>query len=702
MNLIYEIGTEELPAGEVESARAALATLFVNGATAARLSFGAVRTYATPRRLALHVTDIAEVAETIEEVISGPASKVAFDANGTPTRAAEGFAKGLGVDPSTLIRVTTPKGEYVAARVVRQGRAARDVITEILRTAPGSIAWKRSMRWAWSEATFARPVHWIVALLGDDVLDVGFGDILAGRTSRGHRFLSPGPVAIENADTYLSALRQAHVIADVDERRDAIRRGVAELSVNAGLVPIADEGLIDEVVHLVELPVPLLGYFDENLLEVPREVLITTMRAHQRYFAAERADGNLANVFIFISNMVVDDPSVIIAGNLRVLRARLEDARFFYREDRKKPLSMRVDALGDVVYIDRLGSVLDRTRRIERLAEALAPMLYPGDDVAAADARRAAHLCKADLVTGMVYQFPELQGTMGRYYAVAAGERGAVATAIEEHYRPRGASDAPPTTGAGVIVSIAEKLDALVGCFALGLIPSGSADPYALRRSALGVVRTAIAHGLRFQMADALAIAFDGLPGGLRDRAQVLGETGEFVKSRLRALLAADAPTDVVDSVAEVVLDDLPTAPARVAALASLRGHTDFEPLAVAFKRVVNIVRKAADEDSELGTALLGGTAGVDATLLVEPAEQRLLEAVDSASARVAASIAAGEFAAVAATLVALKPAIDAFFDDVLVNATDPALRRARLALLARTRSLFVCFADISRIQVAG
>lgn len=444
MNLLFELGTEELPAGEVETARAAIAAHFTRGAAEARLQHGAVRTYATPRRLALHVENIAPVATTVEETVLGPAARAGFDADGKPTRAAEGFARSQGVDPASLIRVDTPKGEYVAARVVRGGQPAGDIVTALLNSAAPSIPWKRSMRWAWSETTFARPVHWIVALLGDNVLPVSFAGIDAGRTTFGHRFLSPGPITLRTPDTYIASLRAADVIADVEERRATIRLGVAEAAKAAGLSAIVDDELIDEVVHLVELPVPLLGRFDEELLEVPREVLITSMRTHQRYFAVEQHPGVLANAFVFISNMRVARPEVVTAGNLRVLRARLEDARFFYREDRKKSLEARVASLADVVYIDRIGSVADRTLRITSLATRLAALLYPGDASTQGHATRAAELCKADLVTGMVYQFPELQGIMGRYYALADGEAREVAIAIEEHYRPRGASDAPP------------------------------------------------------------------------------------------------------------------------------------------------------------------------------------------------------------------------------------------------------------------
>jgi glycyl-tRNA synthetase beta chain len=398
--------------------------------------------------------------------------------------------------------------------------------------------------------------------------------------------------------------------------------------------------------------------------------------------------------------MEVTEPSVVVAGNLRVLRARLEDARFFFREDAKKGLAARVPELGRVTYIDQLGSVLDRVSRIEALVAPLAEALYPGDADIAATAARAAHLCKADLVTGMVYEFPELQGTMGRYYAAAEGETAAVAEAIEAHYRPRGASDEPATEPAGVVVAMADKLDAIAGCYAVGLVPSGSADPYALRRAALGIVRTAMHHGLRLNIDALVRAALAALPDTVVfDHDVVAGEIVEFIRGRLRALLAADAATDVVDAVVSVTLDDMPAAPRRVEVVSRMRDNADFEPLAAAFKRVVNILRKAVDEGSDFATLLTADSFAVDVALLDTGSEAALFAAVNAAEPAVLAGLDAGNDEAVAERLIALKGPIDAFFDDVMVNTEDIHVRRNRLHLLARVRALFARFADISRIQ---
>lgn len=703
MKLLFEIGVEELPAGELDMALATLAKHLTDGAAEHRLTIGTVRTLGTPRRLTVIVDDVAATAETVQETVTGPSAKAAFDADGNPTRAAQGFARGKGVDPSALIRVETPKGEYVAAVVTHEGRPAAEILTELLNSAFGAIPWKRSMRWGWGTDAFSRPVMWIVALLGEDVLPVSFGGRDAGRTTRGHRFMAPDPIELPSPEGYEAKLREAKVFADVDERREAIRERVRALVLAEGLTPIEDEDLLDEVVHLVEWPVPLLGTFDEELLEVPREVLVMSMASHQKYFAVEKAPGELSNHFVFVSNMEVPDPSVVVAGNLRVLRARLEDARFFYREDAKKGLAARVPELGRVTYIDQLGSVLDRVGRIEALVGPLAEALYPGDADVAATAARAAHLCKADLVTGMVYEFPELQGTMGRYYATAEGETPAVAEAIEAHYQPRGASDDPAATPAGVLVALADKLDAIAGCFAIGLVPSGSADPYALRRAALGIVRTALHHGLRFDLRALVDAALAGLPDAVAFDADAVAEDiVGFVQGRLRALLAADAPTDVVDAVVSVTLDDMPAAPRRVEVVARMRDNADFEPLAAAFKRVVNIVRKAVDEGGAFADLLTANTFDIDTARLDDGAEAGLHAAVEAAATQVDTALDAGDDEAVAACLIGLKGPIDAFFDDVMVNTDDPDVRANRLTLLARVRALFNRFADISRIQATA
>ena len=691
LELLFEIGTEELPPGEIVPALQALEAHLVARCRDNRLAIGAVRTYATPRRLAVVVSDVAPRGEDAEELAMGPSAKAAFDADGNPSKAALGFARSRGVDIDAIERVDTPRGEYIAARIRQEGRPAAQVLTEALNAAFAAIPWKRSMRWGWADESFSRPVHWIVALLGGAVLPVSFAGIDAGDLTRGHRFLAPDPLRVTDAAQWQRALLDAKVVVDLDARRDAVREGVRATVTAAGLRPLLDEDLVEEVVHLVEWPVPLLGRFPEELLEVPREVLITSMKTHQRYFAAEDTDGALANAFCFISNMVVPDPAVVVAGNLRVLRARLEDARFFWKEDRRRRLEERVGDLATVRYIDGLGTLRDRADRLVALAGALADTLYPGDGQTATDARRAALLAKADLTTAMVYEFPELQGTMGRYYAAADGESDAVCAAIEEHYMPRGASDAAPRSRAGVVVALADKLDALAGCFALGLIPSGSADPYALRRATIGLLRVAIEHGLRFRPEQLFRQAWAALPAGaIRPEDETIAQLTQFLRERLRALLG-EYGTEVATAVVATLDDDIPSLPERARVLRDLRGHDDFDALAAGFKRVVNIVARAEED----GTVI---TADLRPDLLLEPAEQALAAALTQAQATLAAALPDRDFDTVARTLVQLKQPIDRFFDEVLVNADDAAVRTNRLVLLARLRAAFLAFADISLI----
>lgn len=701
MDLLFEIGTEELPSGEVDMAVAAIADHVRNEAAKARLQIGAVETWATPRRLAIIVRDIAARGEDVEELAMGPAAKVAFDADGNLTKAAIGFAKGKGVAPEAIQRVETPKGEYIAVTVREEGRPAVDVLTDILNRSFTAIPWKRSMRWGWGEESFSRPVHWIVALLGNDVLDVKFAGIQSGRVTRGHRFLGSQNIEVQSIDTWAQQLRDEKVMASVEERREMIRREVRLAAEREGLIALIDEDLVSEVVHLVEWPVPLIGRFDEELLEVPREVLITSMRTHQRYFPAESAPGTLANAFIFISNMIVPKPEVVIAGNLRVLRARLEDARFFWREDRRHTLESRRNDIANIRYIDGLGTLRDRADRIQALAGSLVDDYAGGDAALRTVTTRAGYLSKSDLAAAMVFEFGELQGIMGRYYAIAEGEDQAVANAIDEHYMPRSAQDSVPPSAAGAFVAIADKFDAITGCFALGLKPSGSADPYALRRAAIGLLRIAIERGLRLRVEELAGRAYDLLPEGkLRPRAEVIAEVDGFIRERLRAILA-DVPTDIAQAVISVLGDDLPSAAERARVLVGLRADADFEPLAAGFKRVSNIVAKALEAGDATAEGLRAGTLQPKQELLRLDAEKALFDATAAAQQSVSAAREAGDFEALARTLIQLKAPIDAFFDGVLVNDEDSAVRENRLALLAALRRLFVTFADISVVQVS-
>ncbi|HEX9080489.1 MAG TPA: glycine--tRNA ligase subunit beta, partial [Desulfuromonadaceae bacterium] len=481
--LFLEIGSEEIPAGFIPRAMAEMEAIITRELTNARLSFGEVKTLGTPRRLALVVKDIPAVQPDAEITATGPSKKAAFDADGKPTKAAEGFARGQGVDVSQLKVVTTEKGEYIAVTRQETGRPTHLILAEILPRLVTEIPFKKSMRWGDLDVRFARPIHWIVALFDGSVVPFSFGTVESGTISRGHRFMANTPFPVRDFAHYLEECERHFVIPDPERRREIIRRETHRVAEAFGGRLLPDEGLLEEVTYLAEYPSAVAGAFPAEFLKVPKEVLITSMRSHQRYFSIVDGQGRLMPGFITINNTLTEDPQVVVKGNERVLRARLSDARFFFEEDRKVKLATRVESLKSVVYQQKLGTSYEKMERFRTLAEDLAGQLNPAvkDKVG-----EAAYLCKADLVSGMVGEFPEVQGIMGREYALLEGIDPAVASAIAEHYMPTQAGGELPASDIGALVSIADKLDTICGCFGVGLIPTGSADPYALRRSALG------------------------------------------------------------------------------------------------------------------------------------------------------------------------------------------------------------------------
>jgi glycyl-tRNA synthetase beta chain len=680
VELLFEIGTEELPPAAVVPAVEFLAREFAAQSKAQRLSHGSIATFATPRRLALLVSDVAASSADLAETKLGPPARISFDADGSPTKAAAGFARGLGIAVEDLVRVETDKGEYIAAHVTAPGKPSADVLAPLLDAMIRGIPWPKPMRWGWGEETWARPVHWILAMLDDSALPVSFAGIESGLTSRGHRFMSPGPLTIETPGAYEASLEAAHVVADVAKRRASIWKMACEaVSPNR---PVTDDGLLNEVTQLVEYPIAAVGTFDERYLELPRELLISEMREHQRYFAVENLDGELRNQFIVINNTKVEDPAVVLRGNQRVLVARLSDGEFFLNRDRQRPLASRVDDLRTVVYLEQLGSVRERIDRLVVMAGKLSSWLSPE---VSEWAQRAALLSKADLTTAVVNEFPKLQGLMGATYARHDGEPEEVATAIFEHYLPRSASDGVAQSKTGIVVAIAEKIDAIAGCFGVGLQPTGTADPYGLRRAALGIIRTTIEHDLVFSLRTATCEALAGLPVDVDGSVAAQIET--FFARRLKAMLSGEVRADVIDAVVATGLDDISAVVQKIHALAAMRDAADFEPLAIAFKRVANILKKTP-------------TAAVDPGLFEEEAESRLWEVYGDIRARVESALRKRDFEAGLGTLIELKGPVDRFFDDVLVMAEDEALKDNRLALLRDLRTLFETFADISRIQV--
>jgi glycyl-tRNA synthetase beta chain len=682
-DLFLEIGCEEIPAGFVPKAMADMEQLMKRELESARLAFGEILTMGTPRRLVLAVKGLSDRQPDAELTAMGPAKNVAFDADGKPTKAAQGFARGQGVDVSQLELVMTEKGEYVAARKSEKGRDTSELLTEILPRLINAIPFKKSMRWGDLEARFARPVHWIVALFDGSVVPFSFGNIESGSASRGHRFMANSTFPVRDLAHYLEECERHFVIPDPQRRKDIIRREIARVAVKAHGNVLPDEALLEQVAFLVEYPSAVHGTFSKDFLAVPREVLITSMREHQRYFSLVDDQGKLLPGFITINNTLTDDPEVVVKGNERVLRARLSDARFFFDEDQKHTLESRVDALKAVVYQAKLGTSYEKMERFRELARMLAERINPA---VSEKAQRAATLCKADLVTGMVGEFPEVQGIMGREYALHDGEDEAVANAIAEHYLPTQAGGELPSSDIGAFVSLADKIDTICGCFSVGLIPTGSADPYALRRSAIGIINIILDKGYREPLSALVAASLDLLAAKMtRPREEVQRDVLEFFKGRFVNQMADRFASDAVDAVVSVSFDDLVDAAAKIQALAEFRNREDFGPLAVAFKRVCNIVKEGVETP-------------VSEALFEDPAEGALYRALQGVSGKVEGALQGGDYLAALTQIATLKETVDQFFDKVMVMAEDERVRQNRLALLTGIAQLFARLADFSRL----
>jgi glycyl-tRNA synthetase beta chain len=682
--LFLEIGSEEIPAGFIPKAMAEMEALIRKELNGAHIAFGEVKTVATPRRLALVVHHVAEEQPTQNVKAFGPARNVAFDAEGKPTKAAQGFARSQGVDVSSLTIEETEKGPYVMAEKRVIGRPTFDLLVEILPRLINSIPFRKSMRWGDMDVRFARPIHWIVALFDGIVVPFTFGNIESGSVSRGHRFMANSPFPVRDFNHYMEECERHFVIPDPDQRKDIIRREIERVAKAAGGSVLPDAELLEQVAFLVEYPSAVCGTFSPDFLAVPKEVLITSMRSHQRYFSLVDEKGRLLPAFITINNTLAEDPSVVVKGNERVLRARLSDARFFFDEDKKVPLQNRVESLKSVLYQAKLGTSHEKMERFRTLAEGLAAELRPEirDKVS-----RAAYLCKADLVTGMVGEFPEVQGVMGREYALLDGEEPEVAAAIYEHYLPIQAGGDLPGSDCGAIVSIADKLDTICGCFGVGLIPTGATDPYALRRSALGIINIIIAKGYPLSLGALIDVSLTLLgPKLTRPEAEVRRDVMEFFRGRFVNLMAGRYPGDVVDAVVTISFDNLVESAAKMAALAEFKSRPDFEQLAVAFKRVSNIIKEAASGE-------------VVKEHFREPIEAELHETTEAVGRKALERLAAGNYLDALTEIANLREPVDRFFNEVMVMTDDEKLRRNRLALLCSISMIFSNIADFSKIS---
>ena len=687
-DFLTEIGTEELPPRTLTTLAEAFAAGIGRGLDEAGLAHGEVEWHATPRRLAVRVRRLATTQPDRAIERRGPPVAAAFDSSGTPTQAALAFARSAGVDVGALARLETPKGTWLVHRGVAPGAAATSLLPGIVRASLDALPIARRMRWGAGDTEFVRPVHWVLMLHGTNVVECEILGMPAGRMSRGHRFMAPRELRIANAAAYLPTLeRRGRVLADFERRRELVRAGVREAAAGVGGEAVIDERLLDEVTALVEWPVALAGRFESRFLELPEDVPIATMQDHQRYFPVRDAQGRLMPWFVTVANIESNDPAQVIAGNERVIRPRLADAAFFYAEDLKQPLAARREALKRVTFQARLGSVHDKTERVRALAETIAVSI--GGDARLAG--RAAELAKCDLLTSLVGEFPELQGVMGRYYALHDGEPGEVCEAIREQYLPRFAGDALPETRTGMALAIADKLDTIAGIFAIGQRPSGTRDPFGLRRAALGLLRISIERRLDLDLSALIGKSLAGMPFAVPE--SCAREVYDYIIERLRAYyLEGGAETGVTTEMFDAVLATQPASPldfdARLRALAEFLALPDAPGLAAANKRIANILRKAGDRP----------IVGIDAELLTDPAEQVLCEQVLAVALKVEPMFAAREYTGALKLLGALRKAVDAFFDGVMVMADDPAVRANRLALLARIQSLFLHAADLSRL----
>jgi len=718
-DFLLELLSEEIPARMQAGARNSLARMFAEGAAEAGLETGAIQTFSTPRRLALIARGVGETTAAAREEVKGPRSSA-------PPQALEGFLRKTGLSRDQL---EERDGVFFAV-IERPGRAAADVVADIVDKIIADFAWPKSMRWGDGDLRWVRPLHGIVAILGEDIVPVAAHGVTSGAATVGHRFHHPGPITLGGADDYVEKLRACHVIVDQEEREAIIRDGASATAAAAGYALVEDEGLVVENAGLTEWPVPLLGRFDGDFLDVPREVIVLTMRTNQKYFACTGADGSLAPAFVCTANIdATDGGASIVEGNRRVLAARLSDARFFWEQDLKIPLEEQAKKLSGIVFHEKLGTVADKVERVAKLArwlveqhivipaqagtqrkqEKLGSRLRGNDEevaLLADQAERAARLAKADLVSGMVGEFPELQGVIGGYLAAAQGEPKAIADAIRDHYEPVGHADDVPTAPVTVAVALADKLDSLRSFFEIGEKPTGSKDPFALRRSALGAIRLVTDNGLRLPIAEGELLAF------FADRLKVQQRE-------------AGVRHDLIDAVFALGQeDDLVRLLARVSALQAFVETDEGRDLLTAYKRAANILKKEDWSGPEIMSSAeeqgIPQTGEEDPLVLVEepaladaiaemasghaaavtlPEEQALIDALDAAELRASAAIEAEDFTAAMAALATLRAPIDTFFDKVTVNDPEPALRERRLGLLGRFRDAVNGVADFSKIE---
>jgi glycyl-tRNA synthetase beta chain len=681
---LLEIGTEEIPSGFIPRALEDMKGFLEKEFQNHRISCKEVKAMGTPRRLVLTAGGVATTQEGRLIEVIGPAKRIAFNEEGQPTKAALGFARGQGIGIEELQVVRTDKGEYVSARKEEKGEETIQLLPTILPRLIASISFPKSMRWMDLENTFARPIHWILALFDGTVVPFQIGNVSSSNLSRGHRFMAPGSFQVKDVGEYLRRLKNSFVIVNPEERKELI---IGEMNKVAGEVSgniLPDDELLEIVTFLVEYPVAIRGSFSRDFLALPREVLISAMREHQRYFSLTDATGTLLPYFVAISNTRPRDPNVVVRRNERVLQARLSDANFFFVEDRKIPLIQRLEGLKRVVYHSKLGTSYEKVMRISNLAEYLTERIDPSLQETV---EKASLLCKCDLITGMVGEFPNLQGVMGRIYALLSGEKEEVAQAIYEHYLPISAGGGIPSSHPGAILSIADKFDTIVGCFGVGLIPTGTADPYALRRQTLGIINIILGKRYLFSISQLIERSLDLLSEKIeRPPREIRTDVLEFFRGRLQNLLNSKGLSpDAIEAALVVSLDDIVDLEERAKALHDLRSEPDFESLAIAFKRVVNITKSHTSQK-------------IDPRRFESDVEGKLFEAFREVTKKASEKIAQKDYPAALKDLSLLRQPVDKFFDGVMVMAEDEKIKNNRLSLLSSISQLFLRIGDFSKI----
>ena len=684
--LLLEIGTEEIPAGYIVPALEAMSATLSKKLSDARIDHGRLQIYGTPRRLALTVADVAPKQQSVRSEVIGPPANIGFDDTGKPTVAGQKFAEKVGVGVNKLKIKETPKGAYLAAEKSERGLATKTLLKEILPAVILSAPFPKKMRWAGLDIEFARPIHNILALLGKSVVSFNLGNLKSGRYTHGHSFMAPAKIKLNSTEEYLEKLRAARVVADIQERKEILKEKIAEVAAGLQGRILPDEELVDINTNLVEYPIPVAGKFDTEFLDVPDEVLINAMREHQKYFAMVDSENNLMPCFIAVNNTAARDLALSATGHQRVIRARLADAQFFYRGDLEVTNDERVEKLKKVLFQAELGTVFEKCERVAKIAEVLAASIKKGDGLKA-QAIRAARLSKSDLVSQVVGEFPKLQGIMGRIYAGLAGEPADVAAAIEEHYRPVYSGAPLPDTMVGAVVSIADKIDSICGCFSVGLIPTGASDPYALRRQGIGIIQIMQDQGFTFSLSGLIDESLKGFQPD--DSKAVRDQVHAFLQNRMNGLLAEDGfSKDTIAAVLNASCDNIPETWSKVEALEKLKAKPDFEPLAAAFKRVVNIIKKS--DDIQAGE--------IEPDLFEHPSEAALVDAYESVKRQIEEDLARGSFDQALIKIAGLRNAVDDFFEGVMVMAEDSQIRRNRLLLLGHIAALFGKFADFSKI----